>query len=195
MLTCQHIACRIVDSCVRNYIPACQVLYLDRRFLYRNGNITFRPSPCMTSEELPLLRVWVHGRRDEEKQVEGMHQGNPLPDICTTSTRGSHAALHMIPDISRPHSPRLRRVNAGICTFSAFARKHCAARVCGTCALLEFDPIAGSMAGGGPEEGSAAAGGSAGDSAPATCRPASTRQEGNQCRGEGVFTARWPFFL
>ena len=132
MLTCQHIACRIVDSCVRNYIPACQVLYLDRRFLYRNGNITFCPSPCMTSEELPLLRVWVHGRRDEEKQVEGMHQGNPLPNICTTSTRGSPAALHMIPDISRPHSPRLRRVNAGICTFSAFARKHCAARVCGT---------------------------------------------------------------
>ena len=53
-------------------------------------------------------RFWVHGRRDEEKQVEGMHQGNPLPDICTTSTRGSPAALHMIPDISRPHSPRLR---------------------------------------------------------------------------------------
>ena len=81
------------------------------------------------------------------------------------------------------------RVNAGICTFSAFARKHCAARVCGTCALLEFDPIAGSMAGGGPEEGSAAAGGSAGDSAPTTCRPASIRQEGSPGRWGRVFTA------
>ena len=195
MLTCQHIACRIVDSCVRNYIPACQVLYLDRRFLYRNGNITFCPSPCMTSEELPLLRVWVHGRRDEEKQVEGMHQGNPLPNICTTSTRGSPAALHMIPDISRPHSPRLRRVNAGICTFSAFARKPCAARLCGTCALLEFDPIAGSMAGEGRRKGAPPP-----EDQPETVRPPPAAlhpsgRRGTRAGGGGVFTARWPFFL
>lgn len=112
MLTCQHIARRIVNSCTRNYIPACQVLYLDRRFLYRNGNTSFCPSPCLTCEEgLPLLRIWGHGR-SRDRRAGGQEDGTreaPCPIF---------AACIILPTCTTCPS-----VNAGICTFSAFTRE------------------------------------------------------------------------
>lgn len=76
-------ACRIVDSCARNYIPACQALFLDRRFSCRNGNISFCPLPCLTcGEGLPLLRVWAHGRsRTGGQEDRRTAPGEPLPHL------------------------------------------------------------------------------------------------------------------
>ena len=145
------------------------------------------PSPCLTCGH--VARYWCMDGSRAGGQEDGT-RGAPCHIFA-------HFAHFDRGKLRRPARDPARdplsicltfaRVNAGICTFSAFARKPCAARLCGTCALLEFDPIAGSMAGGGPEEGSAAAGGSAGDSASATCRAFSRQAGGEPVQGGGGF--------
>lgn len=186
----RYIACRIVDSCARNYIPACQALFLDGCFCHRNGNSTFCPAPCTIRQEgLPLLRVWVHGRSRAGGQEDGT-RGTP----CHTFAHFDRGKLRR-PALDPAHDPGLilHRLRCRECWFlylfgihrEALRRKD----------LRGFLPCwtshgrRGIVAGAGARECSA--GGSAGDIAPTTCRPASTRQEGSPCRwGRGFHCQR-----
>ena len=147
--------CRTVNSCTRNYIPACQVLFLDRRFLYRieNAPPALRPARSCRRTRTGcafggMAGAGTGGQEDrrtggqERRRGEGekghRHQGNPLPHL-----RGLFDPAHL-----RHLRPVCPSVNAGNCTFSAFSGKPCAARVCGVfalLALLDFARAAGEL--------------------------------------------------